>query len=204
MSLNVLQWFHGQTTKNRSATGRIRTEGGATNSGQLGVTASFGGVIACGAKYHAGADSTRVGRWTGNCAATPVWFSSAMPLHRRGWPKGLGWKAPRVNEFRRGVGVPSALGRASAGRWSVGVVSDSGGAGAALGTEGGRLSRIPVFSATWVNCAIRSFPAEFLRQWTQSLSHPSGCPNNGVHRHKLEARGSKLKKISHRQPGFPL
>jgi hypothetical protein len=75
----MLQCLHGQTTKNRSATGSIRTEGGATNSGQPGVTASFGGVTACGAKRHAGANGTRVGRRTGNCAATPVRFSSAMP-----------------------------------------------------------------------------------------------------------------------------
>ena len=61
------------TTKNRSATGSIRTEGGASNSGKPGVTASFGGVTACGAKRHAGANGPRVGRRTGNYAATPVW-----------------------------------------------------------------------------------------------------------------------------------
>jgi hypothetical protein len=42
------------------------------------------------------------------------------------------------------------LGRASAGWKGVGVVTDSGGAGAALGTEGVSLSRIPVVSASWV------------------------------------------------------
>lgn len=69
----MLQRLHCQTMKNRSATGSIRTEGGATNSGQPGVTASFGGVTACGAKCHTGANGPRVWRRTGNYAATPVW-----------------------------------------------------------------------------------------------------------------------------------
>src|ERR1039458_7659666 len=34
--------------------------------------------------------------------------------------------------------------------WSVGVVADSGGAGAALGAKGGNFGRLPVSSASWV------------------------------------------------------
>ena len=146
----MLQCLHGQTTKNRSATGGICTAGRAANSEHSGTSASFGGVTARGAKCHSGADGARVGCWTSNCAATPVCFSSAMPGPRQWWSKGLGREAPYVDELRRGGGVSSALGRASAGRRSLSVITDSGGASATLGAEGGSLSRIPIFGATWV------------------------------------------------------
>jgi len=42
------------------------------------------------------------------------------------------------------------LGRTSAIGWSVGAVADSGGAGAALGAEGGNFGRLPVSGASWV------------------------------------------------------
>src|ERR1039458_9633775 len=65
-------------------------------------------------------------------------------------PPGLGRTATHTDERRGRTGVPAALGRTSAGRWSVGFVADSGCAGPALGAEGGNLGRLPLPGASWM------------------------------------------------------